>query len=118
MSDRQIDVLASIDGALDDWTEGDDAMRWQPPGSTELTSGWSIKMCTEEEYAEAAGHPPDLPPNVTIQVSGPGGSGDATYRQWVHPDYVDPEGGLTFTIQGRYESDTEPTPPTDARSTT
>lgn len=32
MSDRQNDVLAAIDGALDDWTVSGDAMRWQPPG--------------------------------------------------------------------------------------
>lgn len=31
MSDRQNDVLAAIDGALDDWTVSGDAMRWQPP---------------------------------------------------------------------------------------
>jgi hypothetical protein len=33
MSDRQNDVLAAIDGALDDWTVSGDAMRWQPPGT-------------------------------------------------------------------------------------
>lgn len=31
MSDRMDDVLAAIDGALDDWTVSGDAMRWQPP---------------------------------------------------------------------------------------
>lgn len=31
MSDHQNDVLAAIDGALDDWTVSGDAMRWQPP---------------------------------------------------------------------------------------
>lgn len=106
MSDRQNDVLAAIDGALDDWTVSGDAMRWSPSeGAKPATyepSTRSFRMHTWEEYTRITGRPPNRPPNGTYTFSSRGSETTTEHSMWLlDSDFADLQpGNTTVTIQG------------------
>lgn len=113
MSDRQNDVLAAIDGALDDWTVSGDAMRWQPPQeSTESRTSDAEKSLLQFGQAWA---------NMTRNLYGAVGGAFAHMRVGDQVRITTPDGVTSHSIitnaneDGSFDLEPEAT---DARSTT